>query len=172
LVTLIDDLRSELQARLDEILVEADILRKAIAALGPGNGAAPVRRPRSRRAAATAATRATTGSRVRSTVAPSRAKAAAGESRSAERTRPRRTRATEPPTKPARSRGTKEAVLGALRKGDAMTAGEVAAATGLGRGSVSTTLSKLAKAGEAVKADRGYKLPTARSNGRSTPKDS
>jgi DNA-binding transcriptional ArsR family regulator len=75
-------------------------------------------------------------------------------------------------TSRARPRGTKEAVLAALAKGEAMTAGEVAAATGLGRASVSTTLSKLAKSGEAVKADRGYKLPVARSNRRSKSKDS
>lgn len=41
-----------------------------------------------------------------------------------------------------------------------MTAGEVAAATGLARGTVSTTLSKLAKSGDVRKADRGYQLPT------------
>jgi DNA-binding transcriptional regulator GbsR (MarR family) len=40
-----------------------------------------------------------------------------------------------------------------------MTAGEVAKATGLARPTVSTTLSKLAKSGEAVKAARGYGLP-------------
>jgi CRP-like cAMP-binding protein len=39
-----------------------------------------------------------------------------------------------------------------------MTAGEVASATGLGRASVSTTLSKLAKSGEVSKAERGYQL--------------
>ena len=39
-----------------------------------------------------------------------------------------------------------------------MTAGEVANATGLGRASVSTTLSKLAKSGELTKAARGYQL--------------
>jgi DNA-binding IclR family transcriptional regulator len=38
------------------------------------------------------------------------------------------------------------------------TAGEVATATGLGRASVSTTLSKLAKSGEVTKAARGYQL--------------
>jgi DNA-binding transcriptional regulator GbsR (MarR family) len=48
-------------------------------------------------------------------------------------------------------------VLSALSSGEAMTAGEVAAATGLGRASVSTTLSKLAKSGEVAKADRGYR---------------
>ena len=41
----------------------------------------------------------------------------------------------------------------------ARTAGEVAAATGLARGTVSTTLSKLAKTGEVVKVARGYQLP-------------
>jgi DNA-binding transcriptional regulator GbsR (MarR family) len=40
-----------------------------------------------------------------------------------------------------------------------MTASEVAKATGLARGTVSTTLSKLAKSGEAAKAERGYRLP-------------
>jgi DNA-binding transcriptional regulator GbsR (MarR family) len=40
----------------------------------------------------------------------------------------------------------------------AMTASEVASATGLGRASVSTTLSKLAKSGEVQKAARGYEL--------------
>jgi DNA-binding transcriptional regulator GbsR (MarR family) len=39
-----------------------------------------------------------------------------------------------------------------------MTASEVANATGLGRASVSTTLSKLAKTGEITKATRGYQL--------------
>ena len=39
-----------------------------------------------------------------------------------------------------------------------MTAGEEAKATGLGRASVSTTLSRLAKSGEVTKAARGYQL--------------
>ncbi len=39
-----------------------------------------------------------------------------------------------------------------------MTAGEIAAATGLGRATVSTTLSKLASAGEITKAARGHQL--------------
>ena len=56
------------------------------------------------------------------------------------------------------SGATKSAVLAALASGNAMTAGEVANATGLGRASVSTTLSKLAKTGEITKATRGYQL--------------
>ena len=42
-----------------------------------------------------------------------------------------------------------------------MTAGEVAAKAGLAPGTVSTTLSKLAKAGEVQKAERGYQLAPA-----------
>jgi hypothetical protein len=40
-----------------------------------------------------------------------------------------------------------------------MTAGDVAKSTGLGRGTVSMTLSKLAQTGEVLKAERGYRLP-------------
>jgi CRP-like cAMP-binding protein len=53
---------------------------------------------------------------------------------------------------------TRARVLEALKDGP-KTAGEIAAATGVPRGSASTTLSKLAKSGEVIKADRGYKLP-------------
>ena len=49
-------------------------------------------------------------------------------------------------------------MLAALAGGDAMTAGQVAAKAGLARGTVSTTLSKLAKTGEVQKAERGYRL--------------
>ncbi|MGZ6638966.1 MAG: MarR family transcriptional regulator [Solirubrobacteraceae bacterium] len=56
---------------------------------------------------------------------------------------------------------TKAAVLAALKlkDGSAITAGEIAAATGLGRATTSTTLSKLAKSGEITKAARGYQIP-------------
>jgi DNA-binding transcriptional ArsR family regulator len=60
----------------------------------------------------------------------------------------RRSRATTRRTPPG---ATKKRVLGALSDGNAKTAGEVAAATGITRGTVSTTLSKLAKSGEVVK---------------------
>ncbi len=50
-------------------------------------------------------------------------------------------------------------MLSALANGDAMTASEVATATGLNRGTVSTTLSKCVKTGEVLKAERGYRLP-------------
>ena len=51
-------------------------------------------------------------------------------------------------------------MLAALSSDRALTAGEVATATGLARPTVSTTLSKLSKTGEVVKADRGYRLPS------------
>jgi DNA-binding IclR family transcriptional regulator len=49
-------------------------------------------------------------------------------------------------------------VLEAL-KGGPMTASEIAKVTGIGTGTVSTMLTKLAKSGELDKAERGYKLP-------------
>ena len=55
---------------------------------------------------------------------------------------------------------TKARVLRALSDRKAMTAGQVAAATGLARPTVSTTLSKLAKRGQVVKGERGYRLPS------------
>lgn len=54
-------------------------------------------------------------------------------------------------------------MLAALAGGEAMTAGQVAGQTGLARGTVSTTLSRLAKSGEVNKAERGYRIaPTAK----------
>ena len=72
--------------------------------------------------------------------------------------RPRTSSAKQPATGRAAPGGTRARILAALAGGQAMTAGEVAAATGLGRGSVSTTLSKLTKSGDVLKAERGYRL--------------
>ena len=74
----------------------------------------------------------------------------------------RRSRTTTRRTKPG---ATKRRVLDALSDGNAKTAGEVAAATGITRGTVSTTLSKLSKTGEVVKAERGYRLATSQTAG-------
>jgi hypothetical protein len=40
-----------------------------------------------------------------------------------------------------------------------MTASEISKVTGIGTGTVSSLLTKMAKSGELVKAERGYKLP-------------
>jgi DNA-binding IclR family transcriptional regulator len=52
-------------------------------------------------------------------------------------------------------------VLAALTAEEGMTAGEVAKSTGLPRPSVSTMLSRMAKSGEVVKAERGYRRPSS-----------
>jgi predicted Rossmann fold nucleotide-binding protein DprA/Smf involved in DNA uptake len=71
-----------------------------------------------------------------------------------------RTRAAKPVRAPARApRGeNKPKVLDALKDGP-MTASEIAKVTGIGAGTVSTMLTKMAKSGELAKAERGYKLP-------------
>jgi CRP-like cAMP-binding protein len=71
-----------------------------------------------------------------------------------------RTRAAKPASSPARApRGqNKVKVLDALTDGP-MTASEIAKATGVGTGTVSTMLTKMAKSGELTKAERGYRLP-------------
>jgi len=52
----------------------------------------------------------------------------------------------------------KAKILESLKAG-AKTASEIAKETGIGTGTVGSTLSKLATAGEVAKADRGYRLP-------------
>jgi hypothetical protein len=138
---MIDQIRQDIQKRLDQVLSEADKLRHALTALGSQDGdrrsngsSSSSPRPRARRSSATAS---------RSASAPAR-----------------RTRARRSTGKRAGSGATKSAVLAALSTSTAMTASEVAGKTGLGRASVSTTLSKLARSGEVSKADRGYKLPS------------
>jgi len=146
---MIDEFRKQIQARLDQLMAEANKLRRALAALGGGDRSAPPDSARRR-----------TRARV-STESPSRSSARAGSSSRGsspsvgEATRERST-GQRSATRAAQGQ-TRSAVLAALSSGEAMTAGEVAAATGLGRASVSTTLSKLAKTGEVAKAERGYR---------------
>jgi len=142
---MLDDLRQQIQTYLEELLGEADKLRRALAALGSRDGGGRPAAPED------------AGSRGRSPAT----------SRTATRNpaRPRASASTTagPATTAARaaSGSTKTAVLRALAGGNAMTAGEVASATGLGRASVSTTLSKLASSGEVIKAARGYQIAGA-----------
>jgi CRP-like cAMP-binding protein len=73
------------------------------------------------------------------------------------------TRRVKPARAPSRApRGQNKArVLEALTNGP-MTASEIANATGIGTGTASTMLSKMAKSGELAKAERGYQLPQQR----------
>jgi CRP-like cAMP-binding protein len=139
----IDSLREQIQERLDQLVHEADRLHKALAALDPRSSKAPARKPPAPkppvRKPEPAATRAAASATKRTAARRTRQTAA----RSPRRTAPGATKAS---------------VLAALAGGDAMTAGEVATKSGLARGTVSTTLSKLAKTGEVQKAERGYRL--------------
>ena len=56
-------------------------------------------------------------------------------------------------------RGANKAKNLASLKAGPKTASVIAEETGIGTGTVGSTLSKLATAGEVVKADRGYGLP-------------
>ena len=140
---MIDRLREQIQERLDQLVHEADRLHKALAALDPRSSKAPARKsPASKppvRKPEPAATRAGASATKRTAARRTRQTAA----RSPRRTAPGATKAS---------------VLAALAGGDALTAGEVATKSGLARGTVSTTLSKLAKTGEVQKAERGYRL--------------
>jgi DNA-binding transcriptional ArsR family regulator len=138
----IDRLREQLQERLDQLLSEAERLRKALAALDPRRSKAPARKPAARKPAQT-----TTSEPAASAAKRTRARrATAAAARSPRRTAPGATRA---------------AVLAALDGGEPMTAGEVAAKAGLARPTVSTTLTRLAKSGELQKVERGYRLAPA-----------
>ena len=137
---MIDRLREQIQERLDQLAGEADRLRKALAALDLRSSKAPARKQPGRKPAQP------------TKPAPSTTK----------HTTPRR--ASQPAARTPRRTApgaTKASVLAALAGGDAMTAGQVADKTGLARPTVSTTLSKLAKAGEVQKAERGYRIAPA-----------
>ncbi len=141
---MIEQLRRDIQQRIDQLLGEVDRLRKALTALGSHSSDSSSASDKASVTKSRARTGAASRSRTQSTAAKSKS-----------------SNSTASGTRRAASGGTKSAVLAALAGGKAMTAGEVADATGLGRASVSTTLSKLAKSGEVTKADRGYRLPKA-----------
>jgi alkaline phosphatase len=91
------------------------------------------------------------------------------EGRRAQRPASKRTRPAAPRPKTAAAAGTngaraprgqnKAMILASLKSGP-KTASEIAKDTGIGTGTVSSTLSKMATAGEVAKADRGYGLPS------------
>ena len=76
---------------------------------------------------------------------------------------PERSRAAKRPVAPKRAiapRGQNQAkIRQALKGSEPMTASEIAGLTGISAGTVSTTLTKMAKTGELTKAERGYRLP-------------
>jgi CRP-like cAMP-binding protein len=151
----IDRLHQQIQQRLDQLVSEADRLRKALAALDPRSSVELVRKPAAGKAPARRRNRAATAKREApaTTTAPAR-RTRQPASGSARRTAPGATKAS---------------VLAALVGGEALTAGQVADKTGLARPTVSTTLSKLAKNGEVHKAERGYRLALAAGSSAAAP---
>lgn len=141
---MIDRIRHDIQQRLDQLLAEVDKLRRALAALDPREHSAPEPKPTRSQPAAKRAAKIPSG--VEKTPARTGRAASATDGTRGSRGAPGQTRAT---------------VLTALAGDRALTAGQVAQATGLARPTVSTTLSRLAKSGEVVKADRGYRLGNA-----------
>lgn len=135
---MIDRIRHDIQQRLEQLLAEADKLRHALVALDPRDRESPT--PKATTSQTTARQRNTPEAVKRT---PARAVSASNGARSSRRTRPGETRVK---------------VLAALSLDQGLTAGEVAQATGLARPTVSTTLSRLSKTGDVVKADRGYQL--------------
>jgi biotin operon repressor len=142
---LIDRIRHDIQQRLDQLLAEADKLGHALAALDPRERSA--RKPKTTKSQPTATPDAKKPDTAKPTPARTRTRtaSAANGASAAPRTAPGETKAK---------------VIAALTSDQALTAGQVAKETGLARGTVSTTLSKLSKTGEVIKADRGYRLPS------------
>jgi DNA-binding transcriptional ArsR family regulator len=171
---MIDRIRADIEQRLEQLLAEADKLREALSVLGSsdGNGEPPTRRrgrpPRAassgRRGRAAAGSLAHGGSTAGGSAGGRGAGGRGGRARSAAGRGARATGSAAGAGRSGRTRtasgATRSAVLEALAKagGQPLTAGQVASATGLGRPSVSTTLSKLARSGEVTKAQRGYSL--------------
>jgi CRP-like cAMP-binding protein len=92
----------------------------------------------------------------------SRAAGGGGAGRPAGRSGARGKRAGAGPgtSAPVRApRGQNKAKVLEVLKAGPMTASEIANATGIATGTVSTLLTKLSKSGELVKAERGYRLP-------------
>jgi hypothetical protein len=141
---LIDRIRHDIQQRLDQLLAEAEKLRRALAALDPRERSTP--KPKTTKSQRTAKRAANTADAPRPTPPPRQTRTASAANRSGASTR----------TPPGQTKAT---VLAALSSDRALTAGEVAKMTALARPTVSTTLSKLSKTGEVLKADRGYRLP-------------
>jgi DNA-binding GntR family transcriptional regulator len=154
---MLDQIRRDIQSRLDELLGEVDKLRHALAALTSRDGT-------DTSAAAKASAAAAKASADKSAASSTGAEASKPATRQRAASRSAGTSSRKPaaaPAAPVRTApgATKAAVIGALAGGEPMTAGEIATATGLGRATISTTLSKLAKTGEVTKADRGYLVP-------------
>ncbi len=140
---MLEQVRRDIKTRLDELLSEADKLRRALAALGsresPAAPSASSPKVRSRRADSDSTSRTATPKSARSRA--NATAAATGPSRQPAKPSAAKPASGQPKTSAARAApgATRSAILAALATDSAMTAGEIATATGLGRATVSTT---------------------------------
>lgn len=147
-------LADEIERRLPSGTPGASAISKAVRRTPARSTGAAARPSRARTAGATA--RSAGGATARSGAA-----SRSGASGPKPATAPRRQAAAASPSATARApRGANKAkILASLNTGP-KTASEIAKETGIGTGTVGSTLSKLATSGEVVKAERGYRLPT------------
>jgi CRP-like cAMP-binding protein len=152
---LIDRIRQDIQRRLDQLHADADKLRHALAELDPRERSRPKPSRTSPQPSPPRAATPPTPAEPAAARKPARDGSTVDGAAASVRTPPGQTKAR---------------VIAALSTDQGLTAGEVATATGLARPTVSTTLSKLAKTGEVVKAERGYRLPSSDGASASAPK--
>ncbi len=154
----IDQIIRAIQASIDELLGEIERLRRALAVLTARESEPDRSQPAmpKRSAAGGSAAKSPSGAarptpRARKASVPSAPSAPSASTSSRSSAAPARRTRTAPGV-------TRAVILAALQGGSAMTAGEIAAVTGLGRATVSTTLTRLATSGEIAKAARGYQI--------------
>jgi DprA winged helix domain len=136
-------LADELERRLPGATPDASATGKSAGRTGTRSPAATPRASRSRAAGADQRRRAQRTAGKRNSPAAPRS----------------RTAAAAPASDARAPRGQNKAKILESLKADPKTASEIANETGIGTGTVGSTLSKLAMAGDVVKADRGYALP-------------
>jgi hypothetical protein len=141
----VDELRSiadEIERRLPGAKPQASPVRKAAGRTKRRSPASTPRAPRSR---------------------PAGAGSGRGASRPVARRKPRAATAAKPatarPTKAPAARGQNKAKILSSLKAGPKTASEIARDTRIGTTTVSSTLTKLLRAGDVAKAERGYRLP-------------
>jgi DNA-binding IscR family transcriptional regulator len=100
-----------------------------------------------------------------------RAAKPSSKSRAATRKSRRNGQASSAPRARTAPGATRTSVLAAFSDGEVLTAGQIAEKTGLGRNTVATTLSRLAKSGELQKARRGYRQASGNGTKAAAPAD-
>jgi predicted Rossmann fold nucleotide-binding protein DprA/Smf involved in DNA uptake len=164
--TLADEIESRLPKLTQAASAPARRARSAAGRSAAGRSTA-ARSTAARSTTARSTTARSTTARAPSTRAKSSGRRAAGGGTTRRAARPASTRKATPARSSAASSGgaraprgaNKAKILASLRSGP-KTASEIAKQTGIGVGTVGSTLTKMAGSGEVQKAARGYSLPS------------